>query len=202
MKSGPEPASRKISVRLGSRERVRWRHEFREAGSGPSLRDTDPSRPEATSVCVPVPGGLVGVNGPALANRQALNRGAGEWRTVGPRRAPFRVASSWDGAHSSDGELPVVAAEFVEGLAQQKMNCSAYLTPSRRSCRWTAWEKWSAMLTLLGPRFRQGRSGTGVPTSGRGGTAWKGFSLSGIRVFHTVAQLGSKRTDFSGRLPK
>ena len=73
------------------------------------------------------------------------------------------------------------------------------MTPSRRSWRWTAGEKWPAMVTVPGPRFREGRGEGAVSPSGRESTSAKGLSVSGISVSHVVAQPRSEGADLASR---
>ena len=98
----------------------------------------------------------------------------------------------------------MLAEEFVEGLAEQGLD-SAILHDAEEAqlavdWRWTAGEKWPAMVTVPGPRFLEGRSVVAVSPSGRESTLAKGLAVSGISVSHVMAQPRSEGADLASRL--
>ena len=72
------------------------------------------------------------------------------------------------------GSLPCLRKSSLRASPSRDCTVRSCMTPSRRSWRWTAGEKWPAMVTLPGPRLRVARGEAGVPASGRGSTSVKG----------------------------
>ena len=95
------------------------------------------------------------------------------------RRSRFdqaRSATSGDPAYSrAMGRFSCLRKSSLRASPSRDWTVRSCMTPSRRSWRWTAGEKWPAMVTVPGPRFREGRGGGAVSPSGRESTLAKGF---------------------------
>ena len=55
--------------------------------------------------------------------------------------------------------LPCLRKSSLRASPSRDWTVRSCMTPSRRSWRWTAGEKWPAMVTVPGPRFLEGRGG-------------------------------------------
>ena len=61
--------------------------------------------------------------------------------------------------------LPCLRKSSLRASPSRDWTVRSCMTPSRRSWRWTAGEKWPAMVTVPGPRFLEGRGGGGCLAS-------------------------------------
>ena len=114
-------------------------------------------------------------------------------------QAPFRYIRG-PGLLPRDGELPVFAEEFVEGLAEQGLDRAVLHDAEQAQLAVDGRGKVAGDGDAAGAAV-PGRAGRGVVSpSGRESTLAKGLSVSGISVSHVMAQPRSEGADLASRL--